>query len=372
MAPEQAAGQRVDERADLYASRSCSTRRSRARTRSAPARRRRPRAASAPCCPPLRRARKDLPPELCAAIDRALRPRPDERGTLDDLADALADALPEVSDEGGTVAPPPARAHRAAPLPRGVGRAGRRARRRRPRWPRALAWAGQPVAAGARRRRSPSRAAAAPRLARRRPRRRSSLLAARAARAPRVARRRRGRCPSRCCCAAAAAWSLPALAPLLGLATLAGAYPALAGRAPRWPAARRARARSAPGGRCSPRRCWSGALARRRRDPPCAAGVDGAPVDAARARAAAHQRRAALRRRLGARGAVLPWLVRGRWLAARRRRRVGLGGRARRGDGRGGRATGAPEPRGLVLATFVARPARGRGPHLRRVAVVEP
>ncbi len=30
------------------------------------------------------------------------------------------------------------------------------------------------------------------------------------------------------------AWSLPAAAPLLGLATLAGAYPALAGRAGRW------------------------------------------------------------------------------------------------------------------------------------------
>ena len=30
------------------------------------------------------------------------------------------------------------------------------------------------------------------------------------------------------------AWSLPAVAPLLGLATLAGAYPAVAGRAARW------------------------------------------------------------------------------------------------------------------------------------------
>ena len=33
--------------------------------------------------------------------------RPEERGTLDDLYDALADALPSVSDEGGTIAPHP-------------------------------------------------------------------------------------------------------------------------------------------------------------------------------------------------------------------------------------------------------------------------
>ena len=32
------------------------------------------------------------------------------------------------------------------------------------------------------------------------------------------------------------AWALPAAAPLLGLVGLAGAYPALAGRAPRWSA----------------------------------------------------------------------------------------------------------------------------------------
>src|SRR5206468_12734511 len=57
--------------------------------------------------PSLQRARRDLPQELCAAIDAALRPRPEERGTLDDLADALAAALPAVSDEGGTVAPHP-------------------------------------------------------------------------------------------------------------------------------------------------------------------------------------------------------------------------------------------------------------------------
>src|SRR5829696_9150239 len=57
--------------------------------------------------PALRTRRGDLPPELCAAIDRTLRPHPDERGDLVDLADALAEALPDVSDDGGTVAPHP-------------------------------------------------------------------------------------------------------------------------------------------------------------------------------------------------------------------------------------------------------------------------
>jgi len=57
--------------------------------------------------PPLAKTRGDLPPELSAAIDRTLRPQPDERGDLADLADALAEALPEVSDDGGTVAPHP-------------------------------------------------------------------------------------------------------------------------------------------------------------------------------------------------------------------------------------------------------------------------
>ena len=32
-----------------------------------------------------------------------MRPSPEERGTLDDLADALAGALPEVADDGGTI-----------------------------------------------------------------------------------------------------------------------------------------------------------------------------------------------------------------------------------------------------------------------------
>jgi len=55
--------------------------------------------------PPLRRLRRDLPRGLAAAIDRALRERPGERGTLADLRAALADGLPEAGTERGVVAP---------------------------------------------------------------------------------------------------------------------------------------------------------------------------------------------------------------------------------------------------------------------------
>ncbi len=55
--------------------------------------------------PPLRRQRRDLPPVLAAGVDRALRPRPSDRGTLADLWAATADALPEAGEERGIVAP---------------------------------------------------------------------------------------------------------------------------------------------------------------------------------------------------------------------------------------------------------------------------
>ncbi|MGH2857632.1 MAG: protein kinase domain-containing protein [Solirubrobacteraceae bacterium] len=56
--------------------------------------------------PPLRRQRRDLPESLGRAIDRALRPRPRERGELSDLRAALAATRNRVGDEPGVVEAP--------------------------------------------------------------------------------------------------------------------------------------------------------------------------------------------------------------------------------------------------------------------------
>jgi hypothetical protein len=53
--------------------------------------------------PPLRRQRRDLPRNLAASIDLALRPRPRDRGTVAELRRALAFAHDEVGDEPGIV-----------------------------------------------------------------------------------------------------------------------------------------------------------------------------------------------------------------------------------------------------------------------------
>jgi hypothetical protein len=73
--------------------------------------------------PPLGRLRRDHPPELCEAIDTAVLPRPEQRGTLADLREALQDAMREVADEPGAV---------LASRGEAVGRVGRAAMPSRP------------------------------------------------------------------------------------------------------------------------------------------------------------------------------------------------------------------------------------------------
>ena len=55
--------------------------------------------------PPLRRQRRDLPRELGHAIDLALSPRPRDRGTIADLRATLAATIDRASDVQGVVAP---------------------------------------------------------------------------------------------------------------------------------------------------------------------------------------------------------------------------------------------------------------------------
>ena len=239
MAPEQAAGRPAGEAADLYAlalvlyEALAGRHPVRAGSPTATARR------IGSVLPPLAAARRDLPHDLCGAIDRALVPDPEARGELDDLFDALADALGEVEDDAGRIAPHPLE-RRIPALPPAIGRLVA------PAAAGLLAWAAlagltpapavpPPLAAAA----TLVAVALLPRLGwlaaalaliglltfGDAPRPGAALLVAALAAAPPLLLRADGR-----------AWALPAAAPLLGLAGLAGAFPALAGRAPRWSA----------------------------------------------------------------------------------------------------------------------------------------
>lgn len=106
MAPEQAEGREANESSDLYSLALClyeafsGTNPIRARGAAATARRVGTR------LPPLGRLRRDLPLELCAAIDGAVAPDPLERGTVRDLRRALAAAAGSVGDQAGAIAGP--------------------------------------------------------------------------------------------------------------------------------------------------------------------------------------------------------------------------------------------------------------------------
>jgi hypothetical protein len=105
MAPEQAEGHDVGAAADLYALAlvlyEALTGVNPVRTGTAAQRARRLGAH----LPPLRRQRHDLPRELGQAVDLALRPRPRERGTLQELRRALTTVIDRMSDSQGVVAP---------------------------------------------------------------------------------------------------------------------------------------------------------------------------------------------------------------------------------------------------------------------------
>ena len=232
---------------------------------------------------PLHRVRRDLPAELCRAIDAAVVPAPQDRAGLGALRRALEGAVDLVGDEQGPIAGgraghdrdagadaharasaarPPARAaaRRAAcasraasvaiPLPPAVGDEEPAARRRTTPAARfaaaaaaavlvgsVLAWIGPdpPLAPAAGAALAGGLVLLLPLL---------GWMAAAAAIVIWLA----GPVPGVALLAAVAlapvpvllsgratTWSLPALAPLLGLAGLAGAWPALAGQAARWP-----------------------------------------------------------------------------------------------------------------------------------------
>jgi hypothetical protein len=231
MAPEQSEGREVGEEADLYSlalvlyEALCGVNPVRGATPAATARRIGSR------LEPLERRRRDLPRGLTRALDRALDPSPGRRGTLNELARALADGLeqqpPRRSRPGrqraeATVPLPP----RDRPRPVAAPVAAEATAEGRPSAP-AVAEPAEPAA--------PSRRLALPRalwlgcalalviweVAASRPG--VALLAAAALLPLLLLPRRSG--PT---------WLACVLAPALGTVGLAGAFPAIAGQPRRW------------------------------------------------------------------------------------------------------------------------------------------
>jgi hypothetical protein len=316
MAPEQSEGAEVGEEADLYSlalvlyEALCGVNPVRGATPAATARK------IGSALEPLRRRRRDLPRSLGDALDAALAPAPEDRGTLEDLRRALEEVLEGGLGRSPRRRPDPRRGVRApaaaptmtAPrpaVPSGVPRT--RAERQAP-----LLEPAEPMAA----RESPP----APRLLLPRIVWIACALAAilwqASAGRPGVALLLLAAVlplaalPPR----SGPAWLTAALAPALGLAGLAGAFPAIAGQARRW----RSRAALAALGYwwlnlAEPllaRRLWLGAPA----GTPARAVWEGSPASTA-----AHvidpmlSLGVLLGAALWASGAVvLPWIVRGR------------------------------------------------------------
>ena len=233
MAPEQSEGREVREEADLYSlalvlyEALSGVNPVRGPTPAATARRIGTR------LEPLRRRRRDLPSGLADAIDTALEPAPRDRGGLEDLRAALAGALEEV---GGDTLPQPAREQD------GIRRSRRRPRLALSPATAAAALAG-PQAAG-----DGTPAPAEPELEPAGLPRKLSLVLSLAAIVWLCATGRAGvgvvlaaaLAPLALLPAERATRRVPALwlgsllAPVLGLAGLAGAFPALAGQARSW------------------------------------------------------------------------------------------------------------------------------------------
>jgi eukaryotic-like serine/threonine-protein kinase len=121
MAPEQAEGEEVGPPADLY---SLGLVVYEALTGVNPVRAAGPAATARRVgepLPPVRRVRRDVPRALAAALDRAVRPDAEERGSVAELRATLAASVPVLGTEQGTVAPgrfePPTARQPRRPIP---------------------------------------------------------------------------------------------------------------------------------------------------------------------------------------------------------------------------------------------------------------